>query len=68
MYTMLGHVSEVLGKDTWENLVTSRILEPLGMNSTRILKRPTDVLEADVAKPYIYRDGEFHNGTLEIYE
>ena len=65
---LLGHVAEVLGKDTWENLVTSRILVPLGMNSTRILKTPSDVLEADVARPNIYRDGGFQIGTLEIYE
>ena len=68
LYMLLGHVAEVLGKDTWENLVASRILVPLGMNSTRILKTPSDVLEADVARPYIYRDGGFQNGTLEIYE
>ena len=64
---LLGHVAEVLGTDTWENLVTSRILEPLGMNSTWILKKPTDVLKADVARPYSYRDGEFQNGTLENF-
>ena len=64
---MLGHVAEVLGKDTYENLVTSRILEPLGMNSTWMLKNPSDVLKADVARPYSFRDGEFQNGTLENF-
>ena len=68
MYMLLGHMAEVLGKDTWENLVRSRLFEPLGMNSTRILKRPPDVLEPDVARPYIYKDNHFQDGTLEIYE
>ena len=65
---LLGHVAEVLGKDTWENLVTLRILVPLGMNDTKILKNPYDVLESNVARPYVYKDGRFQNGTLEIYE
>ena len=42
-----------------ENLVTSKILEPLEMDSTWILKNPSDVLKADVARTYSFRDGEF---------
>lgn len=67
LYMMLGHIAEVLGKDTWENLVSSRILTPLGMNSTWILKNKTDVLKAGVARPYLFRDGEFQIGTLENF-
>ena len=65
---MLGHLTEILGKDTWENLVAERILQPLGMSRTRILRNPDDVLEPDVARPYIYKNDTFQNGTLEIYE
>ena len=68
MYMLLGHVTEILGKDTWENLVISKIIRPLGMNSTRILKVPDDIMEADIAKPYIYTNDTFQNGTQEIYE
>ena len=68
MYIMLGHVAEVLGQDTWENLVTSRLFEPLGMNSTRILTEPEDVIAAGVAKPYIYRDDQFEVLPLLIFE
>ena len=64
---MLGHVAEVLGNDSWKNLVTSRILEPLGMNSTWMLKNPSDVLKAHVARPYSFRDGEFRDGTMENF-
>ena len=68
MYMMLGHVIEVLGDDTWENLMTSKIFKPIGMDNTTFLKEPTDVLGPNVARPYIYKDAMFQNGTLEIYE
>ena len=68
MYMMLGHVVEVLGNDTWSNLIKARILEPLGMDSTTFLMEPADDLGPHVARPYIYKDGKFQNGTLEIYE
>lgn len=68
MYLMLGHVTEVLGGDTWENLMTSKIFQPIGMNSTTFLLTPTDVLGPSMARPYIYKDGEYQNGTLEVYE
>ena len=68
MFMMLGHVAEVLGNDTWENLVNVRLFQQLGMTNTTILKSPSDVLKPNVARPYIYTDGDFQNSTLEIYE
>ncbi|XP_052784695.1 penicillin-binding protein 4-like isoform X2 [Mya arenaria] len=68
MYMLLGHVAEKLGGDTWENLVSSRIFIPLGMKSTKILKKTSDVLSSDMAHPYIYKDDMFENSTLDIYE
>ena len=67
MFMMLGHVAEMLGNDTWENLVTKRIFEPLGMNSTIILKDKADIFRQHVARPYMYKNGAFQNGTPEIY-
>lgn len=67
MFMMLGHIAEKLGGESWEKLMTSRIFEPLGMTSSRILKVPSDVLEPDVARPLIYKDGLYQNGTLDIY-
>ena len=67
MFMMLGHVCEVLGNDTWENLVTKRIFEPLGMNDTFILKDTSDLIRPHVARPYIYKDGSFVNGTQSLY-
>lgn len=68
MYVMLGHVAEVLGKDTWENLVRSRLFEPVGMNNSRILMRPEDLIAEDVARPYIYKDDQIQLSSLQIYE
>lgn len=68
LYVMLGHVAEVLGKDTWENLVRSRFFEPLGMNNSRILMRPQDLIAEDVARPYIYKDDRIQLSSLQIYE
>ena len=68
MYVMLGHVAEVLGKDTWENLVRSRLFEPVGMNNSRILMRPEDLIAEDVARPYIYKNDQIQLSSLQIYE
>ena len=68
MYMMAGHVAEILGQDTWENLVKTRIFQPLGMNSTTIMESPADVFAPNVARPYLYLDDKFLNGTREIYE
>lgn len=68
MFMMLGHVAEVLGQDTWENLMVAKVLQPLGMTNTSFLHSPNDVMQHNVAKPYMYIDDEFLNGTLEIYE
>ncbi|KAH3843701.1 hypothetical protein DPMN_117230 [Dreissena polymorpha] len=67
MYMLLGHVAEKLGGETWENLITSRVLTPIGMSSSKLLKQPSDVFIYGVAQPYILRDGQFANGTRSIY-
>ncbi|XP_052278708.1 uncharacterized protein LOC127877099 isoform X2 [Dreissena polymorpha] len=67
MYMLLGHVAEKLGGDTWENLVTSRVLKPIGMTSTKLMLDPVDVYEKKAARPYTYKDGIFQNGTKELY-
>ena len=68
MFMMAGHAAEVLGQDTWENLVASKIFQPLGMNSTKLLLSPSDVLVKDTARPYVYVDDKFVNGTNDVYE
>ena len=34
MYGLVTYLAEVIGGDTWENLVTNHLLKPLGMNKT----------------------------------
>jgi CubicO group peptidase (beta-lactamase class C family) len=63
----LGHISEKLGGDTWENLLKSKVFLPIGMTSTQVLKQPEDLLKDNVAKPYIFKDSVFQDGTLDIY-
>jgi len=59
MFLTAGHLAEVLAEDSWENLIASRILEPLGMARTTF-----DVADSqrdgDVALPYRETD----EGTL----
>ena len=68
MFMMAGHIAEKLGQDTWENLLTTKVLQPLGMNNTKVLSGPADILDSTTAKPYLYFDGDFQNGTIGIYE
>ena len=68
MHMYLGHIVEKLGGDSWWNLMKNKLLLPLGMTSTDLLEKPSDVLKDNVAKPYIFRDNNFQNGTLDIYQ
>ena len=61
-------MAEKLGQDTWENLMISRVLQPLGMNNTKFMNMST-IVEDHAARPYIYleKSNEFVNGTIELY-
>ena len=70
MYMLAGHVSEKLGKDTYENLLPSRVFEPTGMTSTTVGTSKRDVTTGNVAKPIISKEmgGQFEEGYYELYE
>ncbi|KAL5003921.1 hypothetical protein ScPMuIL_017377 [Solemya velum] len=51
MYMLAGLVAEHLGNATWEDLMTEKLLVPLGMDSTTFT---ADVDEVTMALPYIY--------------
>jgi CubicO group peptidase (beta-lactamase class C family) len=57
MYMLAGHVAEKLGDATWEQLVQTKIFDPLGMKSTRIMTSPDHVTSAPAARPYLYENG-----------
>jgi len=63
----LGHVAERLGGETWENLLAARVLRPLGMSSTGVMKVPADVFKEGLAFPYIYANSYFQNSTASLY-
>ncbi|XP_045161602.2 penicillin-binding protein 4-like [Mercenaria mercenaria] len=67
MYMLLGHVTELLGRDSWDNLVTSRVFEPIGMLSSKVLLTSADVQQGNVAKPYILPEDQLEDGNYDIY-
>ncbi|KAL3878902.1 hypothetical protein ACJMK2_031228 [Sinanodonta woodiana] len=68
MYMLAGHVAEVLGGDTWENLVKTRLFQPIGMHSTTVLTNPSQVSSGNTAKPYMIKDGKLVNGTERLFQ
>lgn len=59
MYATAGYLVELVTGMTWEEFVKSRILEPLGMNSTNF---SVDVLKksSDYSKPYAQKGEEIN--------
>ncbi|KAL3878903.1 hypothetical protein ACJMK2_031229 [Sinanodonta woodiana] len=67
LYMLAGHVAEVLGGDTWENLVKTRLFLPIGMHNTTVLTNSSQVSGGNTAKPYMTKEGKLVNGTWSIY-
>ncbi|MVX66751.1 serine hydrolase [Clostridium chromiireducens] len=59
MYATAGYIIELVTGMTWEEFVKSRILEPLGMNSTNF---SVDISNksADYSEPYAEKEEEIH--------
>ena len=53
---MLGHVTEIIGGDQWERLVSSRLFEPIGMVKS-VMVYEVDMDDIELATPYLL-DGE----------
>src|SRR5262245_51804757 len=54
MYTVAGEVTAAAAKTTWADLIRTRVVEPVGMRSTAVLKRPA---VANIATPHALIDG-----------
>ncbi|KAK3599542.1 hypothetical protein CHS0354_006677 [Potamilus streckersoni] len=67
MYMLAGHVTEILGMDSWENLTKKKILQPLNMTHTTFLEKPSQVVADNIAKPYALKNGKLINGTESLY-
>ena len=55
-YLLAGRVAEVLRDDTWENILTDELLDPIGMISTTFLDEDGDD-RIRFATPYINVSG-----------
>ena len=57
IYGLLTYLSEVIGGSTWENLVTTKLFEPLDMTSSTFVTT-ADPETLDMAIGYQDKDGE----------
>ncbi|CAC5384173.1 unnamed protein product [Mytilus coruscus] len=59
MYGVVTHLAEIIGKDTWENLVHKHIFEPLEMNTSTFVTT-AELEKILLAKGYVEYYGELH--------
>ena len=57
MYGLVTYIGEVLGGTSWEELVKSKLYDPLGMTSSTFTTT-ADPEQIDLAKGYIDVDGD----------
>ncbi|XP_055958651.1 uncharacterized protein LOC126829609 isoform X1 [Patella vulgata] len=56
LYMLAGHVAEVIGNDTWEHLIQTRIFDKYNMVSTGVYE--DSLMAKNTAIPYIYDSNE----------
>ncbi|XP_046567329.1 uncharacterized protein LOC124275727 [Haliotis rubra] len=56
MYGLVTRIAEVVGGDTWENLIEKELYNPLQMTSSSF-STTLDFSQNQVAKPYVVKDG-----------
>ena len=62
MFGIAGYVAQTISKQSWEMLVSERILKPLGMKQTFFSIE--DTLKREVAFPYEFWDGQVQRITM----
>ncbi|XP_041357397.1 uncharacterized protein LOC121374360 [Gigantopelta aegis] len=67
MYSLAGYVVEVLSGESWERNLYRRILEPLGMNETKVLGYDVTTTSERMAQPYFIVDNELMKTNPAIY-
>lgn len=65
MYGLATHITEIIGHDTWENLMTRHILGPLGMARTTFSKA-LDPGEVNFAPPVEDYYGELKYMSVQL--
>ena len=58
MYTLAGRVAEVIGGASWEELLRTRLLQPVGMTRSTVLGPSLDMGTGDFATAYIIMEGQ----------
>ncbi|CAI9731404.1 Hypothetical predicted protein [Octopus vulgaris] len=55
MFGLAAHITEKLTNNTWENMISEKILRPLGMRDTKFITKPYGG-KKNVATPYVEDD------------
>ncbi|CAH1781743.1 unnamed protein product [Owenia fusiformis] len=58
MYALAGAVAEARANSTWETLIRTHLLQPLGMNETTFIDVEAPRWK-NIAKPYTYKNGTY---------
>ena len=67
MYGLAAHITEILGKKSWEELMVEKIFLPLGMTSTAF-RGMVDIDSVEVAQPYVaLPDGDLQMITQRLH-
>ena len=63
---MLGHLTQTISEEEWEELIQRRLFDVVGMKNTA-LNYLVDKNEINLAKPYKLDNGEFREVDLDIH-
>lgn len=66
MYHILGYVTETIGGERWEQLVTSRLFEPVGMSDSVILYE-ADINNIELATPYMLDGSSLRPVSMDVH-
>ena len=67
MYGLVGSITEAIGGASWEQLLETRLLRPLGMADTRVLGQTVTVDADNFAKPYVTFDDQVTRADSRAY-
>lgn len=67
MYALAGRVAEVMGKASWEELLQTRIYQPLQMTDSRVLGHDVQVTDNKMALPYVQLGNDLVLSDSSIY-
>jgi len=60
-YTLAGAVIERIEKQSWEKVISDKLLSPLGMNNTYTDIHSAQQSEQNIASPHLFRNGQLES-------